>query len=39
MSRPAVARPKGYYYDVRAGQRYAWCACGLSTTQPFCDGI
>jgi CDGSH iron-sulfur domain-containing protein 3 len=24
--------------DVQAGQDYWWCACGLSKTQPFCDG-
>jgi CDGSH iron-sulfur domain-containing protein 3 len=24
--------------DVVAGQDYWWCACGLSKTQPFCDG-
>lgn len=21
-----------------AGKTYAWCTCGLSETQPFCDG-
>jgi len=21
-----------------AGQTYAWCACGRSENQPFCDG-
>ncbi len=24
--------------DVEAGKSYWWCACGLSKTQPFCDG-
>jgi CDGSH iron-sulfur domain-containing protein 3 len=24
--------------DVQAGKDYWWCACGLSKTQPFCDG-
>ncbi|WP_372745625.1 CDGSH iron-sulfur domain-containing protein [Lutibacter sp.] len=24
--------------DLEEGKRYAWCACGLSGTQPFCDG-
>lgn len=39
MSRtPVVARPKGYYHEVKAGQRYLWCACGRSQNQPFCDG-
>ncbi|MFW1676332.1 CDGSH iron-sulfur domain-containing protein [Pontibacter sp. JAM-7] len=23
---------------VKQGQTYAWCACGRSTDQPFCDG-
>jgi CDGSH-type Zn-finger protein len=27
-------------YPVRAeeGKPYAWCSCGLSATQPWCDG-
>jgi len=24
--------------DLVEGQKYAWCACGRSATQPFCDG-
>jgi len=24
--------------DVEVGKSYWWCACGLSKTQPFCDG-
>lgn len=24
--------------DVEKGKEYWWCACGLSKTQPFCDG-
>lgn len=24
--------------DLIAGKTYAWCACGLSGNQPFCDG-
>ncbi len=23
---------------VEPGKSYWWCACGLSTNQPFCDG-
>ncbi len=26
-----------YVLDTKAGL-YAWCACGLSKKQPFCDG-
>lgn len=37
-ARPEIARPKGYYFEVKAGRRYAWCACGRSANQPFCDG-
>jgi len=24
--------------ELEAGKVYAWCSCGLSTNQPFCDG-
>lgn len=24
--------------DVKEGQNYAWCTCGLSSNQPLCDG-
>ena len=24
--------------ELSMGETYAWCACGRSTTQPFCDG-
>lgn len=24
--------------ELEEGQKYAWCACGLSNKQPFCDG-
>ena len=24
--------------DLEAGKVYAWCACGSSSNQPFCDG-
>jgi mannose-6-phosphate isomerase-like protein (cupin superfamily) len=38
MGEPVVAFRKGYYYEIKAGQRYLWCSCGRSKTQPFCDG-
>jgi CDGSH-type Zn-finger protein len=24
--------------ELEAGKTYAWCACGESDNQPFCDG-
>ena len=32
----AVKEPKETF--VEAGKTYAWCACGRSINQPFCDG-
>lgn len=33
---PAARLP--YRVKVSAEKRYAWCACGHSQKQPFCDG-
>ncbi|HEY2660653.1 MAG TPA: CDGSH iron-sulfur domain-containing protein [Caulobacteraceae bacterium] len=38
MQTPKIAYRKGFYHEVKAGQRYLWCSCGLSANQPFCDG-
>jgi CDGSH-type Zn-finger protein len=38
MSEPIVASKTPYGMDVEAGKTYWWCRCGLSKTQPFCDG-
>jgi CDGSH-type Zn-finger protein len=38
MVSPAVPRKRPYAIEVEAGETYWWCACGLSRTQPFCDG-
>ena len=35
---PIIAHRKGFYYEIKAGKRYLWCACGRSSSQPFCDG-
>ncbi|NXX06543.1 CISD3 protein, partial [Larus smithsonianus] len=24
--------------ELKAGKKYAWCSCGHSRSQPFCDG-
>lgn len=35
---PKIAQKEPYKVDVVEGKSYAWCACGLSERQPFCDG-
>ncbi|MGA1289034.1 MAG: CDGSH iron-sulfur domain-containing protein, partial [Rubrivivax sp.] len=35
---PHIAQKAPYPVDVEAGKSYWWCACGLSKSQPFCDG-
>jgi CDGSH-type Zn-finger protein len=35
---PAVAQASPYEVTLKAGEKYWWCACGLSAAQPFCDG-
>ena len=35
---PVVAQKGPYKVELLAGYRYAWCSCGLSKQQPFCDG-
>ncbi len=38
MSKPVIAQKAPYAVDLEAGKTYAWCACGKSSSQPFCDG-
>ena len=38
MSSPYVAQKAPFVVEVEEGKQYAWCACGLSQRQPFCDG-
>lgn len=38
MTLPKIAQKKPYAVEVQEGKSYAWCACGLSQKQPFCDG-
>lgn len=35
---PRVAARQPSFVKLTSGQRYFWCSCGLSTSQPFCDG-
>ncbi|MCB1971170.1 MAG: CDGSH iron-sulfur domain-containing protein [Geminicoccaceae bacterium] len=38
MSEPTIAQKAPYKVAVESGRTYFWCACGRSTSQPFCDG-
>lgn len=38
MNEPVVAQKSPYAVELTAGKKYAWCRCGRSARQPFCDG-
>ena len=38
MADPVIAQRSPFRFDVTAGKKYFWCACGRSQKQPFCDG-
>ena len=38
MSEPRIADKKPIRVELEAGKNYAWCTCGESSNQPFCDG-
>lgn len=38
MDKPTIASKTPVGVDLEAGKTYAWCACGLSSNQPWCDG-
>lgn len=38
MEKGKVAQTSPIPVEVEAGKNYFWCACGLSSKQPFCDG-
>ena len=35
---PIIANVKPIKAELEAGKNYFWCQCGLSQSQPFCDG-
>lgn len=37
MSEPKIAQKSPFVIEVQPGT-VAWCACGHSANQPFCDG-
>jgi len=38
MSNPTIAAKNPAVVELETGKLYYWCSCGLSKTQPFCDG-
>jgi CDGSH-type Zn-finger protein len=38
MDKPVRASDMPYTVAVEPGKSYYWCACGLSKSQPLCDG-
>ena len=38
MSKPNVAQASPCIVELEEGKEYWWCTCGLSKSQPFCDG-
>jgi mannose-6-phosphate isomerase-like protein (cupin superfamily)/CDGSH-type Zn-finger protein len=38
MPEPVIASLKPYLCELRARQTIAWCRCGRSRRQPYCDG-
>ncbi len=38
MNKPTVADNKPIAVELKAGEEYYFCACGKSSSQPFCDG-
>ena len=37
MDQPHIADRKPAVFEIEPGT-YAWCRCGLSQKQPYCDG-
>ncbi len=37
MPNPKIPARVPYVLDVKPGA-YAWCSCGMSKKQPYCDG-
>lgn len=37
MEKPEIAQSSPFVMEVEPGT-YAWCSCGKSQNQPYCDG-
>lgn len=38
MDKPKIAGLSPCQVEMEQGKKYAFCTCGLSESQPFCDG-
>ena len=38
MNLPKIASKSPSKIEIQENTRYAWCSCGLSMKQPYCDG-
>ena len=38
MEKAKIAAKQPIAVELVKGKEYWWCACGLSASQPFCDG-
>lgn len=38
MAKGKIAGKTPIKVELEAGKTYAWCTCGESSKQPFCDG-
>ena len=38
MEKGKIAGKAPLMVDIEEGKVYAWCSCGLSSEQPFCNG-
>lgn len=38
MTAPKIYKKNQIPVELEAGKTYAWCACGLSDNQPWCNG-
>lgn len=38
MNKAQIAEKYPAKVELEKGKIYAWCACGLSKNQPYCDG-
>lgn len=38
MAESIITQKAPFEIELEAGKKYAWCRCGYSAKQPFCDG-